>query len=463
MEKHIPFLISIFGENGLVSGDEVSSHSGDWQNQTNVQAFAIAKPKNTQEVSQALKYCNENNIEVVPAGGLTGLVHGIDAKPNQLQISFARMNNIIEIDKIGRTMIVEAGAILENVQTAANEAGLSFNVDLGARGSCTIGGNISTNAGGNQVLRFGMMRENILGLEAVLADGTIISSMNRLLKNNAGYDLKQLFIGTEGTLGLVTKAVLRLHPITTSRNTALLALNNFEKVQEVFKILGGQFGGQLTSFEVMWNDFYELIAVQSGNHTPPIKPDFPIYVIVETQGFDETKDNEHFNEVFEILADKGLFEDAIIAQSYAQMETIWAIRDDIIALLDLTKPSITFDVSLSIKDMESYIENIRKNIAIEIGDDANLYWFGHIGDGNLHLVVSPKTWNDDINYKIKNIVYYALNEFEGSISAEHGVGFEKIDYLNISRTENEINLMRTLKRALDPKNILNPNKIFSIL
>ncbi len=451
--------IDILGENGVIHGDEVKKRAANWTGTLTCNALAVLRPQNSDELSQIMKICHSENLKVVPAGGLTGLVHGTDCQNDEIQISFERMNKVISIDTIGKTMLVEAGCPLQKIHEAANEHGLMYAVDLGARGSCTIGGNISTNAGGNQVIRYGMTREQVLGLEAVLADGTIVSSLNSLLKNNAGYDLKQLFIGTEGTLGLVTKAIIRLYPKPVSTNCALVAFDSFNQLTEFFSLISNAFGGALSSFEAMWGNHYELLTTRSNRHIPPIAVGAPYYAIVETQGFDEEKDSENFNQVLENLIENEKLIDATICQNQTQREAIWKIREDIIGLYQLLAPLAIFDVSMPIVEMENYDKNLKTAIKNEFGDAAEVITWGHIGDCNLHIVVSPKIWNDDTHRKIEEYVYAPLKPLNGSISAEHGIGIEKRDFLSISRNENEINLMRTLKSALDPKGILNMGKV----
>ncbi len=408
-----------------------------------------------------MKLCHQRDQTVVAVGGLTGLVHGCDASSDELLISFERMTDIESIDPIGRTITVQAGAPMQKVQQAAEAQGHLFAVDLGARGSATIGGNISTNAGGNQVIQYGMTREQVLGLEAVLADGTVVSSMNTLLKNNTGYDLKQLFIGSEGTLGLVTRAVLKLAPTPKSENTALLAVPDFAALIELFRHTGENRGGALIAFEVMWQEHYQLIAIDSGRHTPPLEPGEAYYVIVEVNGNDPERDNDLFTAVLEQAIEAEFVTDAAIASSKAQRNAIWNIREDIEALAEALLPGAIFDISLPITEMESYIDELRQAVVVAWGDAARLIVFGHLGDGNLHVVVSPRPWSDEVRIQAEKMVYEPLAEIGGAVSAEHGIGLEKRDYLHLSRSAEEIALMRTLKAALDPKSILNPGKIFS--
>ena len=459
MNKLFENIKTIVGENGIIIGDDVAKRAGDWLSMTKCGAIAVVRPQTTEALSAVMKLCHAAGQKIVPAGGLTGLVHGTDAQKDEIQISFERMNNIEQIDPIGRTMLVEAGTPLQKVHEAAAHKDMMFAIDLGARGSCTIGGNISTNAGGNQVVRYGMMREQVLGLEVVLADGTIISSLNTLLKNNSGYDLKQLFIGSEGTLGLVTRAVLRLHPAPKSDNMALVAIDDFDTLVKYFSRMGQKFGGALTSFEVMWGEYYELIVGDGSKHNPPLPKGHKYYVIAECQGFEPDKDEANFNEIFEGIMEEELFADAVIAQSKQQAKAIWAIREDIIGLFMATQPAAVFDVSLPISQMENYITNLKAEVVKKWGEKARMIVFGHLGDCNLHIVVSPGEWGEATRSEIENMVYQPLEAIGGAISAEHGIGIEKRNYLHHSRSENEIMLMRSLKAALDPKGILNSGKI----
>ena len=337
--------------------------------------------------------------------------------------------------------------------------GLLFPVDWGARGSATIGGGISTNAGGNSVVRYGMMRDSVLGLEAVLADGTVISAMNRLIKNNAAYDLKHLFIGSEGTLGIVTRAVLKLQSAPLSTQTALIALEDFAAVQVLFVEAGKRLGAGLTAFEVMWANYYEPIAIGTGRHTPPLPGGYGFYVIVEMSGTDPERDPAQFEDVLAGLLESGVAADAVVAASQAQAAQIRAIRDDIEALFHYAMPSVTFDISLPIRDMGAYVEALEVRARAELGETIKLVVFGHMGDGNLHILLGAQPFTADMKHRIEELVFTPLQALGGSISAEHGIGLEKRQWLHLSRTAEEIALMKTLKAALDPKGILNPGKV----
>ncbi|MBE9538195.1 MAG: FAD-binding oxidoreductase [Proteobacteria bacterium] len=462
MNKLLQGIAEIVGSSGLLTGDDVKARSGDWRGQTNCQALAIVRPASTEEVSAVMKLCFEAGQAVVTHGGLTGLVQGGAAGPEEIVLSLERMNKIEVVAPLEATMIVQAGAVLQVVQERAKEEGLMFPLDLGARGSCTIGGNISTNAGGNQVIRYGMMRQQVLGLEAVLADGTVISSMNSMLKNNAGYDLKQLFIGSEGTLGLVTRAVLKLQPSCQSENTALVAVPSFDNLTALWRLMGAQLGASLSAFEVMWQNHYRTVAVESGKHTAPMSPDYPLYALIESNGVDQARDAEQFQQVLEQAIEQDLIVDAVLAQSESQRASLWDIREDIEALVVALSPLFGFDVSLPMGNMEEYVNQVESSLQAQWPDKGRCLVFGHIGDGNLHIVLTVGSDSEENRQQVNQLIYSPLQAFGGSVSAEHGIGLDKRDYLSLSRTPQEIDLMRTLKRALDPKNILNPGKIFDL-
>ena len=444
---------------GVLRGEDVTARSDTWPPTGGCQAMAIIRPTSTAEVSAVLKICHAAGLGVVTHGGLTGLVGGAKAGKEEIVLSLERMNGIDEVDVINRTVTVEAGVPLQRVHEAAEEAELLFPLDLGARGSCTIGGNISTNAGGNSVIRYGMMREQLLGVEAVLADGTIISSLNGVIKNNTGYDLKQLFVGSEGTLGIVTRAVLRLRPLPRSCNTALVAIDQFEKVSAFLRSMDSALGGTLSAFEVLWNDFYQTIIGDGSQHPPPLDLSHPFYVLIESTGGHQDSDRLRFEVALEEAFKSELIVDAVIAQSKQQREDLWAIRDDIEGLTKKLSPPIVFDVSLGIPKMEAYVNDVRRQLT-ERWPNSKMVAFGHLGDGNIHLVLTVGSLEPGQVHAVESIVYETLGRCQGIISAEHGIGLEKRDYLKHSRSAVEIDLMRTLKQALDPKGILNRGKIF---
>ncbi|MCP5184491.1 MAG: FAD-binding oxidoreductase [Pseudomonadales bacterium] len=454
VQQCVAALVEALGAENVLTGDDVTSRSaGIWRRDT-IQAAAIVRARNTQDVSQALAICNARGQRVVAHGGLTGLVHGGDTTPDDIVISLERMNRIEEIDPVDRTAVVQSGAVLQTIQEAADAHGLMFPLDLGGRGSCTIGGNISTNAGGNRVIRYGMTRDMVLGIEAVLADGTVVSSLNRMIKNNAGYDLKHLFIGSEGSLGIVTRAVLRLREKPGSQATLFVAVEEFPKLGQLLKAMDAGLGGTLSAFEVMWNNFYTLVTTPPAKSQPPLAQSYPYYVLIEAMGASEAAVQETLEKAYE----SGLVADAVVAQSEAQRLQLWGMRDDVEQTFRYA-PSFTFDVSMRISRMEAYINEVNQRLAARFGTFTN-FTFGHMGDGNLHLVVGVGKGGAQTREAVEGCVYEPLADIGGSVSAEHGVGLEKKPYLGISRDKDEIALMRRIKQALDPRGILNAGKVF---
>ncbi|MFN3523017.1 MAG: FAD-binding oxidoreductase [Phenylobacterium sp.] len=417
---------------------------------------AVVRPASTEDVSTVLRLANAAGAAVVPWGGRTGLVDGIYAQ-DAIALSLERMNRIEEIDRDGATMTVQAGAPLQAAAEAAEAQGLLLPLDLGSRGSATIGGTVSTNAGGNRVLRYGMMREMVLGLEAVLADGTVVSALNPLIKNNTGYDLKQLFIGSEGTLGVVTRAVLRLRPAPASQNTAFLAVSRFEALPALLRRLERELAGGLSAFEVMWPEFYELVTTPPAAGAPVLPHGSAFYVLVETMGGDQETDAARLEDALAGALEEGLVEDAALAKSEAERRRMWALRDDV-AQVARNGPIFTFDVSLKLSAMQAYLAGLREALVAK-WPAASLVVFGHLGDGNLHLIVG--VGDREAREAVEDMVYDRLAEAGGSISAEHGIGLQKRAYLDRSRSPEEIALMRTLKAALDPRGVLNPGKVLA--
>jgi FAD/FMN-containing dehydrogenase len=440
----------------LTGADIGAAHQRDWSVETPCAPQALLRPGSTQEVAAVLRACHDAGQAVVVQGGLSGLCGGATPREGELALSLELLNGIEEIDSAAMTMTVRAGTPLQVVQEAAARAGFVFPLDLGARGTCSIGGNISTNAGGNQVLRFGMMRNLVLGLEAVLPDGTVISAMNKMLKNNAAYDLKQLFIGTEGTLGVVTRAVLRLFPHTSSRISALIALPDFPAMITVLQRLSRSFGGGLSAFEVMWNSYYRYITEEVGKVRSPFQERYPLYLLAELEGSDPTRDRLTYESVLEEILEEGLILDAVLASSERERAEFWQIRDGVAELGNYLKGAANFDVSVPISSMQAFLGEVERGIQ-QAFPGATLLVFGHGADSNLHFICATGQ-REDVK-KIYEIVYAAVGRFHGSVSAEHGIGVQKIPYLHHSRSPEELALMRTLKAALDPKGILNPGRV----
>ncbi len=449
----------ITGDKGVLIGDAVTGRSAGYWRGGNLQALALVRPRTTEEVSQIMALCHKAGQSVVVVGGATGLAEAHQTGPQDIALTLERMTTIDPVDIASRTICVEAGAILQNVRNAASASDLMFALDLGARASCTIGGNIATNAGGTRVIRYGMMRDLVLGLEAVLADGTVISSMNGYIKNNTGYDIRQLFLGAEGTLGIVTKAVLRLHEAPTRIGTALLCIPTWDAVLKVLRHMDKSMGGGLVAFEVMWRTHFELNTGEHATSPRPLDTVSDYYVILETFEFDTDPERDRLEELLGGLIEDGLVEDGLITKSEDERERIWNIRESFETEVKAYGISIAYDVSLPQSDMEVYTNRLKARIT-ERWPDAVLLTFGHVGDGNLHYSICNV--DESHHHDVDGIVYGLLKEYGGSISAEHGIGLEKKPWLGISRSPAEINIMRGIKNALDPEGILNPGKLFDM-
>ncbi|HBO12355.1 MAG TPA: FAD-binding oxidoreductase [Halieaceae bacterium] len=451
-------LRELVGAGGFLPAEAVAERSAGIWRADHLEAGALVRPQSTEEVARVIAWCNEHGVAVVAQGGLTGLVHGADASPEQVILSLERMRAIEGIDPRQRTATVQAGVTLQALEEAVDAEGLLFPLDLGARGTATLGGNAATNAGGNRVIRYGMMRDMVLGLEAVLADGTVVSSMNHLIKNNTGYDLKQLFIGSEGTLGVITRLVLRLREKPATRSMALVAVDEFDKVESLLKHMDRGLGGSLSAFEALWQDFYRLVTSPPAKGRPPVAQDYPYYVLLESQGAARELDEARFQHALEGAFEAGLIADAAVAQSEADCQAFWALRDDVEQTLHGGLPVI-FDVSLPVGAMEAYTGALPAALEAAIGGH-RLFIFGHLGDGNLHVIVqvAPADY-ERLRPKVEAVVYEPLAAVGGSVSAEHGIGLEKKPWLALSRSPAELALMRRLKETLDPRGILNPGKI----
>ncbi len=452
-------LRAIVGDRGIVAGDAVSSRTGNLWTGAALNAMALVRPKTTEEVSAVLACCNEAGQSIIPIGGLTGLVEGQEAQSHEIALSMERMNAIEGLDETGRTMAVQSGTILQTVQERAADAGLMFPLDLGARASCTIGGNIATNAGGVRVVRYGMMRNLVLGLEAVLADGTVLDGMSGLIKNNTGYDLKQFFVGSEGTLGVITRAVLRLHEALPGVATAFLSVPNWDAVVTLLRFFDREVAGGVIAYEVMWRDYFELNTGETSDIKSPFNDPVAFYVIVEIPQRTTGTDSDEMEELLARAFEDELIVDGILPKSEEERQRLWEIRESFEPEKRRFDVTHGFDVSLNTDDMDDYVEAVRSNLQRAI-PAAKLFTMGHIGDNNIHFSVSDVA-KEDMG-PVYDIIYEPLRDLSGSISAEHGIGLEKKAYLNVSRTPAEIDMMRAIKRAFDPKNILNPGKVFDL-
>jgi FAD/FMN-containing dehydrogenase len=454
-------LIAIVGPDGCLRDDEIGPRYVQdlWGSDRKGQARLVVRPRDTAEVAAVLRACHAAGQPVVPQGGMTGLVSAGVPDETEVVLSLERCDQIEELDLVTRTMTVQAGVTLQQVQDRADEHGLLFPLDLAPRGSCTIGGNLATNAGGNRVLLYGMARELVLGVEAVLADGTVVNGLHKLVKNNAGYDLKHLFLGTEGTLGVITRATLRLRPRPSSRYAAFCGLRRVTDATALLDHLQRALPGMVSAFEAMWDSAYEVVVPCAPQVRLPLAGRFPLYVLVEVSGGDPGADLDRFAAAMANAGD--LVGECAVGQNPAEVAALWAVRERIPAEVLRMQPLFGFDISLPATDLDVYLAIVERDLRVH-WPAVRLIVFGHLGDGNVHIAVITGETTRERKPLVEEIVYRTLTPFRGSISAEHGIGFEKRPYLHFSRSPEEIAVMRTVKMALDPRGILNPGRVFEL-
>ncbi|TKJ09683.1 FAD-binding oxidoreductase [Halomonas sp. 15WGF] len=442
-----------FGDSVLLGEEIPASCFSDWTSHAPCRPLALVRPATTDEVASLLRLCNEHSRPVVPQGGMTGLAGAAVPSADSIAISLGRLTGVESVDRDAATLTVRAGTTLQTVQDAAAEAGFRYPVDFGARGTCQIGGNIATNAGGHGVIRHGMTRDRVLGLEVVLADGRIVDLMNGMIKNNTGYDLKHCFIGAEGTLGIVTRAVLRLAPPKGETHTLLCGLPSYPAAVALLHRLRGA-GLALEAFEVMWQDFYTMSCGWRDGQ-PPLPTSHPIYLLCEAEG-----EASHLETALESALASGEVEDAVLASSTTQARELWAIREAT-GEFPLKLAPINFDISLPIPTIGAFVEAASAMLT-QRWPGIRIVNFGHIGDCNLHLTVDGHSLAKDTaetRHAIEAEVYRLVGDYCGSISAEHGIGLLKRDFLHHSVRPEALEVMRSLKHTLDPNGILNPGKL----
>ncbi|WP_286996880.1 MULTISPECIES: FAD-binding oxidoreductase [Comamonas] len=457
-EQFVKDLQQALGAEVVLVGDVVEArYHTDWSGTPPVAPWALVRPRSTEEVSTALRLCHAHRVPVVPQGGLTGLAGGAVPVEGGVAISLERMSAIEDINARSAVMQVQAGATLQAVQEAAVEAGLVFGVDLGARGSCQIGGNVATNAGGNGVLQHGMMREQVLGLEVVLADGTVLPMLRPMIKNNTGYDLKQFFIGAEGTLGVITRVLLRLRPMPQAKATALVAMPSFDQALAVLQRMQRRFGNSVAAFELMWDNFVQA-SVQWQHLQAPFAERHPFLALIDVDGKDEASLREAVEEALGEAMEAGDVVDAVIAQSQTQAKTLWKLREAPAELNTQMHPPINFDVSLPQSEIGKFADAIQAAFDARWPGHFTLF-FGHVGDGNLHVSTDGASVRGECE-AVEAELYRVVGAFQGSVSAEHGIGLHKKPFLAMSRTPAELAAMRAIKAALDPLGLMNPGKMF---
>ena len=436
----------------VLSGQDVhDAYAKDWSEAPAHLPEVVLRPQTVEDVSDMLRLAQQTGQRLVTQGGRTGLAGGATPQQSEWALSVERLNRILEIDPQGQTITVQAGVTLQQIQEAALAHDLVFPLDLGARGTATAGGITATNAGGNQVIHYGVTRQLVLGLTAVLPDGEIIAQDNVLLKNNAGFDLKQLLIGTEGVLGVITSVTFRLFPKREVVKTAVCGLSDFESVTKLLFFARKHFIG-LSSFEVLWDDYMSEIRAVTGK--PALfEKDYPFTVLLEVE--QATLSDDVTNLLAEAVG-QALIEDAIIAQNETQRLAFWSYRDSIAELLSDMAPNVNFDIGLPVSKMNEFTKDIAASLTSQF-PGIRCVTFGHIGDGNLHL--SCTTGRDEDQVPIEDLVFEKAAVLGGTITAEHGIGMLKKPWLHLCRTPAELALMRRLKQMLDPAQILNKGRV----
>lgn len=427
----------------------------DWSGLTVGCPREVHRPQSTEEVAALVRRCQREGRSITVQGGMTGVAGGAVPAEGDIVINLERMNAIEDIDALEGVMQVQAGATLQQVQEAAAAAGWMFAVDLGARGSCQVGGNASTNAGGIRVIRYGTMRDSVLGVEAVLADGTVVTSLTRLVKNSTGLDPRFLFIGTEGTLGIITRLTLRLHPPMGQVATAWVTAPQFEALPQLLRQLKRTLGHALCAFEFMSGRYVQTACGLTGA-TAPVPGEHAWHVLIEAAGHAGQSMDEALQQALMQALDEGGISDCAVAASGAHREAFWRVREAIPEVLTHLKPPATLDIGLPWARTAEYLQTVEAQLQARLPDAQHLF-LGHLGDNNLHLISGPVDAQG--LHAVDEIAYGALRGCGGTVSAEHGVGRLKKDYLAVTRSPQEIALMRQLKQALDPANILNPGRI----
>ncbi len=446
---------------------DLSAWETDWRQRVFGKALAVVRPANTAEVAAVVKACANSLTAIVPQGGNTGLVAGSvpDASGQQIVLSLQRMNTVRAIDPDNLTMTVDAGCILHNLQEAAEKAGFLFPLSLAAEGSCTIGGNLGTNAGGTQVVRYGNARELCLGLEVVTPLGEIWQGLTGLRKDNTGYDLRHLMIGSEGTLGVITAATIKLYPLPAARLTAWAAVPSMAAAVHLLGMAHQQLGAGLTGFEVMGQFALSLTDKHFPNLRVPLYKDTPWCVLLENSDHESESHARHlFENLLEAAMNAGCVTDAVVAENMSQAQALWQIRESITSAQAQEGLNIKHDISIPISQIPAFVEATDAVLLKEI-PGVRLVNFGHLGDGNLHYNVQAPQGQDDkvfvreMEDRVSTLVFESVARFKGSISAEHGIGSQKVDKLPRYKDPVALGMMRAIKQALDPQNIMNPGRV----
>lgn len=467
MNPLVDRLKAIVGEAHVLTDGDLGAYEQDWRKRSRGKALAVVRPATAQQVAEVVRACGAAGTSIVPQGGNTGLVVGSvpDASGTQVVLSLARMAAVREIDPANLTMTVEAGCVLQNVQQAASDAGLLFPLSLAAEGSCTIGGNLACNAGGTQVVRYGNSRDLCLGLEVVTAQGEIWEGLSGLRKDNTGYDLRDLYIGSEGTLGIITAATLKLYPLPAATLTAWAAVPSLEQAVALLGLAHQRLGAGLTGFEVMGRFALSLVAKHFGQMQVPLYESEPYCVLLECADAEsELHARVQFEQLLETALEQGRVSDAVVAENLSQAHRLWHIRESIPLAQAEEGLNIKHDISIPVSRIPAFCAETDAILADAI-PGVRLVNFGHLGDGNLHYNVQAPAGGDaqafllEQEERVNTLVFDQVQRHGGSISAEHGIGSLKVDKLPGYKSPVALELMRSIKRALDPQGILNPGRV----
>lgn len=460
-------LTAVVGKTNILVDGDLSAYELDWRKRSRGKALAVVRPANTMEVAAVVKVCAASGVSIVTQGGNTGLVGGSipDESGQQVVLSLQRMNAMRCIDAANLTMTVDAGCILQTLQDNAEKAGFLFPLSLAAEGSCTIGGNLATNAGGTQVVRYGNARDLCLGLEVVTAQGDVWHGLSGLRKDNTGYDLRDLFVGSEGTLGIITAATLKLYPQPAARLTAWAAVPSMEHAVALLGLAHQHLGAGLTGFEVMGQFALSLVAKHYPQQRLPLWKDAPYCVLLENSDHEsESHARGQFERLLETAFEDGCVADAVVAENLTQANQLWHIRESIPLAQAEEGLNIKHDISIAVSRIPEFVATTDALLEVAI-PGVRLVNFGHLGDGNLHYNVQAPADGDskaflrDREAQVNTIVYDMVARFDGSISAEHGVGSLKLDKLEHHKSPVALGMMRAIKRALDPHNLMNPLRV----
>ena len=467
-------LQQIVGTEHVLTDGDLSAWEADWRGRVRGRALAVVRPADTAQVAAVVRLCAQHQpalgISIVPQGGNTGLVVGStpDESGKQIVLSLTRMKAVRALDVANLTITVEAGCVLQSVQEAAAAQGFLFPLSLAAEGSCTMGGNLGTNAGGTQVLRYGNARDLCLGLEVVTAQGEIWHGLSGLRKDNTGYDLRDVFIGSEGSLGIITAATMKLYPQPAARLTAWAAVPSLEAATELLGLAHRHLGSGLTGFEVMGQFALSLVDKHFPQQRVPLFKDTPWCVLLENSDHEsEAHARGQFEKLLEVAIEQACVTDAVLAQTQAQAKALWHIRESIPLAQPLEGLNIKHDISIAVSRIPEFVQVTDALLQTAL-PGVRMVTFGHLGDGNLHYNVQAPVGGDaaaflhDSETAVNDIVYRSVDQFAGSISAEHGIGSLKVDTLVHHKSQVALDMMRAIKRALDPADLMNPGRVVRI-